>query len=62
MRFAGSITATVATVTETCGKWSDSWSNFDQLQKVNGANDGAGDAAGDTGADKPGLFGVNAAE
>ena len=57
MRVSGSITATAATVAETCGKWNDGWSNLDQRQKAKGANDVAEDAAGDPGADEPGLFG-----
>ena len=55
MRVSGSITTTVATVAETCGKWNDVWSNFDQRQKAKGANDGAN--AGN----QPDMFGVNAA-
>ena len=42
MKGSGSITVTVATVTKTCGKWNDGWSNFDQRQKAKGANDVAG--------------------
>ena len=52
MRVSGLITVTVATVAETCGKWSDGWSNLDQRQKAKGANDGAGGA----GEGEPGMF------